>query len=71
MGISVKGEQVKLLELSMIRRYGTLTPFVDPTVAKILVSKGFAIYINVIKKIEEKRIEISENMIFPKEIIKV
>jgi hypothetical protein len=68
MSLAVKGEQVKLLELSMIRRYGTSDPIVDPAVARILVEKGLALYLNerreVIPKIEK------EDNLFPIEVIK-
>jgi hypothetical protein len=77
MSVSVIGERIKLLDLSMIRRYNSPTPIVDPAVARILVNKGFAIYLD--KKIEkiEKKVEIvipviEEDSIklFPKEIIR-
>lgn len=74
MSIVVKGEQIKLLDTSMIRRYNSPTPFVDPAVAKILVDKGFAIYINKkiekVKEITDEKEEISIDELFPMEIIK-
>jgi hypothetical protein len=78
MTVLVKGVKIKLLDTSMIRRYGSLTPLLDPSVAKILVNKGCAIYLD--KQIEEnvgfKRvIELEEedeldNRLFPEEIIR-
>lgn len=73
--VIVKGDQIRLLDLSMIRRYGTPTPIVDPAVAKILVNKGLAIYSD--KKIEDdipvkitKLVgEVEDVNIFPKTII--
>lgn len=76
MSIIVKGEKIRLLELSMIRRYGSHTPIVDPAVARILVNKGLAIYIDKKeeKKEEDKKEDVvvnnfSENTLFPTEII--
>lgn len=75
MSIVVKGEQIKLLDTSMIRRYNSPTPFVDPAVAKILVDKGFAIYLNKkveeVKKVNEDKPEEEVTELFPKGIIGV
>lgn len=77
MSIAVKGEQIKLLDTSMIRRYNSPTPFVDPAVAKILVDKGFAVYLNKkVEKLVEVEVEVETKVeeevieLFPKEIIK-
>ena len=76
MSISVIGEKIKLLDLSMIRRYNSPTPTVDPAVAKILVNKGLAIYLDKkIEKVEEitdsiSIIEEASIKLFPMEIIR-
>ena len=75
MSVMVKGEQIRLLELSMIRRYGSQTPYVDPSVARILVNKGLAVYVNKkepeVKKeeINNEKIDFSDDKLFPVEII--
>jgi|WetSurMetagenome_2_1015567.scaffolds.fasta_scaffold1629101_1 hypothetical protein len=72
MNISVKGVKVKLLDLSMIRRYNETTPLLDPAVADILVNKGYAIFLNDNKenKKEEIKVEDEEDeLLFSKEII--
>lgn len=74
MSVTVKGERIRLLELSMIRRYGSQTPNVDPAVARILVNKGLAIYLDkkedeIKKEDEVMPIDFSENTLFPKEVI--
>jgi len=74
--VSVKGEKIKLLDLSMIRRYNSPTPIVDPAVAVILVRKGLAIYLDKkIEKVEEitdsiSIIEEESIKLFPMEIIR-
>jgi hypothetical protein len=71
MNISVKGVKIKLLDLSMIRRYGNPTPLLDPSVAKILVNKGLAIYVDKIDSniSEIKKIDDEDLPLFSKEII--
>lgn len=70
MSVSVKGELIKLLDISMIRRYGSPTPLLDPAVAKILVNKGFAIYLNKFEEVKKSvQIEQESTTLFPKEII--
>lgn len=76
MSILVTGVKIKLLDTSMIRRYGSLTPLLDPAVAKILVNKGCAVYLNghFEEKLGFKRVieleEEDDNSLFPEEIIR-
>lgn len=75
MELVVKGVEIKLLDRDLMRRFGGIIATVDPSVAKILVEKKKAIYINGEKQNGEQRKEQEEETtkrekIFPKEIIK-
>ena len=71
--------KIKLLDLDLIRRYNAIELYVDPNVAKILITKGLALdltkpTVQVVELKIEKEIIIpkeSEDYIFPKSIIQM